>query len=527
MARVRSQHVGWGLLLAVLALGVALRCAHLGGRSIWFDEAFSWRLIQYPPGEMLYRVTLDNNLPLYFVLLKAWAACFGDSLWALRSLSVLFGGMAIVAMFLFVREAVRWSPNYSAMRTRATETGLLAALFLAISVFHVRWCWEARCYAVGTALVLLTSWTLLRALRRRHAGRWWCAYGVLALLFTYTHYFAWFSLAVQGGFALWVLWQAGGGSFGGMLRARGATWAAGVFTLLALGWLPWLPFFLQQLTQVREDFWIPPLRQWDLAHTCYRMFVDPASQSLSQTASLWALDLCVLGWVGFLWRASRVAVFVAASALFPVVAAVLLDRLGVHLFLLRYFLFAHTFFLAALAMLLSRWFAFALERRILAGLLVAWGLFALWAFYDGVDLAHHPGTQGAAAWIRREGEPDEPVIVNSAFSYLPLLYHLRERGACYLYQHDAHVPHYLGAAVLKPEDHLSHQQLDRMAPPRVWFVESTNRAGAVSEFPPAGSGQLLERRCFPEVFSLGDIIVYHYGGVSDDPTATTGTGTSE
>ena len=208
MESSERRYAGWGLLL-ILALGVGLRWHHLLDRSIWFDEAFTWRMIEYPFGDMLRRTTLDNTPPLYYVLLLGWSECFGDSPLALRSLSVVMGGVAIIAMFLFVREATTWAgrPDVEqSAKGRGTESALLAALLVAISAFQIRWSWDARPYALGAALVLLSSWALFRALRtREHAGHWWCGYAFLAVMFAYTHYFALFSLVVQAGFALYVL----------------------------------------------------------------------------------------------------------------------------------------------------------------------------------------------------------------------------------------------------------------------------------------------------------------------------------
>ncbi|GAB6186275.1 glycosyltransferase family 39 protein [Thermopirellula anaerolimosa] len=503
------------LLGIIIAGGLALRLYRLCDRSIWFDEAFSWRLAQYPPGEMLRRVTLDNNLPLYFGLLKGWVGCFGDSLFAMRLLSVLLGTAAIAAMFLFVREARRWCCNEARQNNsprQQTETALVASLFLAVSVFQIRWSWDIRAYALGTLLALLTSWTLLTALRStKHAFRWWLSYAVLALLFAYTHYFALFTLAIQGVFALYLLWDLAGNNLRDLFRSRKGRYAVASFVLVAAGWAVWMPFFYRQFHQVQESFWIASLQRWEIAHTVYRMFMEPEEATLSLTASLWALDLCVLGWVVFLWRPDRVRIYVAASALVPIASAVLLDRLGVHLFFLRYFLFAHMFFLAALAMLVGR-IPLVPERHVVIGGLAVSGLLLVWQFHAKINLPQRPGTEAAARWILEHAEPDDPVVVNSAFCYLPVLYYLRDRGGCYLYRanNDGRVPHYLGAAVIEPEEMVTQEQLASFAGNRIWFVESTNRVGAADSFPPADPRRIIRQMNFPDVFGLGTIRVHEY-----------------
>src|SRR3990167_970423 len=116
-----------GLLGVIVLLGVALRSYHLGARSLWFDEAFSWRLIQFPLPEMLTRAAADVHPPLYYLLLKAWAFVFASSLLSLRSFSVVFAAASIATAYLFTSYA-----------TRSRGTGLLAACLLALSGFQIQ-----------------------------------------------------------------------------------------------------------------------------------------------------------------------------------------------------------------------------------------------------------------------------------------------------------------------------------------------------------------------------------------------------
>src|SRR5947207_15601582 len=86
---------GWALAGTVLAAGlaVAVRVAHNDEAMITNDEAFSWRITQYPAGELARRTGEDANPPLYYLALKAWVAAGGDSLAWLRGLAALFGGL--------------------------------------------------------------------------------------------------------------------------------------------------------------------------------------------------------------------------------------------------------------------------------------------------------------------------------------------------------------------------------------------------------------------------------------------------
>jgi mannosyltransferase len=168
--RGSSRRSALALLALIVIAGLALRTYRLTDRSIWFDEAWSWRLAQFPLPEMLTRIGHDVHPPLYYLLLKAWMCCCGASLRALRSLSVLLGGVTLVGVYLFAVAA--FSDDGKAL-SKGRGIGLLAAALVAVSVFQVRYAWEARMYTLGTALAALSSWALFRALHAtRHPRRW-------------------------------------------------------------------------------------------------------------------------------------------------------------------------------------------------------------------------------------------------------------------------------------------------------------------------------------------------------------------
>lgn len=525
MKWTRNRVVGVGLILIFL-LGMQFRWSCLTDRSIWFDEAFSWRMVQYPLGEMIERISLDNSPPLYFVLLKYWSATFGDSLLALRSLSALLGGTTIIAMFMFVRAATAWSaPNGVSDEGQdgwQWEAALAAAFLVAISPFQVRWSWDIRPYALGTALSLFSSWALFRALPSSGGRtRWWHVYTVVTVLFMYTHYFALFQVLAQALFVSYVLLHP---SEAIRLRHSSApqTRAAVVaFVLIGVCWLPWIPAFLRQMSQVRADFWIQPFHRWDLAHVLYQMFVEPENPRLTETASLWTIDLCVLGWLMLLWRPRRETLYVAGCAILPIGSAIALDWFGVHVFLLRYLLFAHLYFLAGLALLIVYKIPFPFERRVVMAAVALSGLIVWSSFVAKADLRGHPGSRAAAEWLAEYAGPDEPVVMSSPFCYLPMLYHLRTRGNCYLYQGEALAPHYLGTAVLGPQDLLSGRVLRECSAPHVWVVESTARVAGANEVPLPSGRQKRTEGTFPEVFGLGQIQVYRYAELNPTHAPTT------
>jgi mannosyltransferase len=211
----------------------------------------------------------DNSPPLYYLLLKVWMGLFGDTPLALRSLSVLLGGATVFGAWLFAREAFGRS-------SRGKEIALLAAALVALSVFQIRYAWEVRPYALGTALAALSSWALFRALHApRRAVQPWLLYASLALLLLYTHNYALFSVAAQGLFTLGYLlvgadWDLR--RLAGSPTCRGALLAG---SIVAAGWLPWMPVFLRPRAQVQAAFWTPAVNADAVARICFQMLAEP------------------------------------------------------------------------------------------------------------------------------------------------------------------------------------------------------------------------------------------------------------
>ena len=80
--------------------GAVLRVPYLTTRSIWYDEASSWQTASFPLSGTLDSLRLNVHPPLYYWVLKAWMAAFGESVLALRGLSVLFGLLTVAGMYL-------------------------------------------------------------------------------------------------------------------------------------------------------------------------------------------------------------------------------------------------------------------------------------------------------------------------------------------------------------------------------------------------------------------------------------------
>jgi mannosyltransferase len=488
----------------VLVAAMALRCQGLAARSLWFDEAFTWRLVSFSWTEMCQRISEDNSPPLYYLLLKAWMGLFGDTPLALRSLSVLLGGVTMVGAWLFAREAFGRS-------ARGKEIALLAAALVAMSVFQIRYAWEVRPYALGTALAALSSWALFRALHAPdRAVRPWLLYAALALPFLYTHNYTLFSVAAQGLFALGYLlvradWDlrrlAGSPTFRGALLAG---------SIIAAGWLPWMPVFLRQRAQVQAAFWTPAVNADAVARVCFQMLAEPEGGWRSPRQYNWiALDLCALGLLA-LWRKARAGEwYVLCAVLVPLGLSVLVSTCDTKIFSLRYFLFAHVFLLLGVAVLVGR-IRYRLERGAVVLLVLANAAWAYLGFWEKVDVAHKPGFRAAAAYIQERRGAGEPVLVCSPLAYLPIRYHCRPEVDCHLFDDGREIPHYYGRAALTPEDFLNADRLRAGGPRRVWAVNLRGGYWGNVSVPMPPRWTPVSTTKFAEVLGQGEVWVVEY-----------------
>ena len=147
---VRSSIRAGVLLLALFVLlAFALRVLRLDFQPLWWDEGYSVWFATHPLGQMAALTAQDIHPPLYYALLHGWIGLFGAGPVSLRLLSVLFGVLAIPAIYLAGR------------RMLSHRAALLAAFLLAISPLHVYYSQEVRMYGLVALLsigVLAAAW---------------------------------------------------------------------------------------------------------------------------------------------------------------------------------------------------------------------------------------------------------------------------------------------------------------------------------------------------------------------------------
>jgi mannosyltransferase len=512
---LNSPAASAGVLVAIVIVGMGIRAYRLTDRSMWFDESSSWRTSQLTVPELLVAVAKNNHVPLHYLLLKAWTLVFGDSLWAMRGMSVLLSGMAMVGVYLFASEAFKFTsrPGCGPSEERARWIGLFSAALLAVSLMQIQAAWEVRMYTLGTALVALSSWTLFRGLHAtNNAWRSWVLHGFVTFLLIYTHNYAEFSIAGQLAFLIGYFLNRWRRDLAQPLQDPQFKWAVVSYATVALGWGAWLPILLRQTRQVQEYWWRGSLGPWGLPHRCYEMFFEgPAGDfaSLIPTAILVAV-LVVL-----VWKAGPGEWYVLCLAVVPYcLGAAVSFVIGRNVFILRYLVFAQLFLLIAFAVLVSR-IRDRLVRGIVAMVLLVNCLALDVDAWLRMDIVNKPGLKGAVEYIEANWRPGEQVVVCSPSLYFAASYYFVDRSRCHLFNDGTPLPHNTGGPFVVPSDLISTDRIAELRSGRIWLI----CGGAVGiDLPRLASWQLSSTREFKGVAGYeGNIVVEMYEIQRPDP----------
>jgi uncharacterized membrane protein len=165
--------------------------------------------------------------PLYFTLTRFWIQIFGNSVAVTRSFSAFISLLAFPCLYWLCLELFD-----------SSLTGWVAVGLMAVSPFHVLFAQEARPYSLWTLLILLSSASLLRALRLKTKGSWL----VYAVTLTLGFYSFLFFVLVAVGHGLYVL----------VIESFRATKTLRAYLLSSvLGLIPFTPWIVFVITSWR------------------------------------------------------------------------------------------------------------------------------------------------------------------------------------------------------------------------------------------------------------------------------------
>ena len=353
------------LVISITLIGGFLRLLLLSNKGLWLDEALSVWVANHSVADMLQWIArIDQHPPLYYLLLHYWIAVKGDTAYSVRMLSALFSIATIPMMYLIGK------------RLSGVMMGLVAALILALSPFNIRFAQETRMYAllmfnasvaIYALVILLTNSSssapmgsqfreYLHAWRtpgpvepdpeedfsyksevQKQSGwrawiyrhRWlpiksievdlaWIAFILFSAATMLSHNTAvLFPLATNIFVLSLMLFQHFKKPTSSLsLQAPSfLNWVKAQIVIFLL-WSPWIVAFINQVSRVYKDFWIPK-PGWQTVIQTIRAFLNESQIQVNQVLVIWilyALLLC-LGLVHFRKSISR---FFLLASLFAI-----------------------------------------------------------------------------------------------------------------------------------------------------------------------------------------------------------------
>lgn len=404
MSRLQRQPLH--LLLALLIIGAWLRVYGLSIHSLWFDEVFSQRVVHLFDPIALFQngVAGDVHPPLYFALLWLWVQLTGESVVALRMLSVLIALLALPACYHLARLLFN------------RRAALLALILAALAPYQVYYAQETRQYALSFTALAWAGVGLAALWRGRRYG--WLLYVIGATVSLYTHYICGLTLAALH---LWLLGYA-------PMRAKWRQWLSADI-VIALLYLPQIVNFLSQTNAVFEGFWIrPPSPLAPVFSAGFLIFAVTLPQALIPVGvvAVWLLlAVNALDMRRIKQPEVRAAWLFCLVAVFGTLFSALIISMRAPIYSERSFGMVAPFVVVALAGGVAYAPRYSPSRLLYAALIVIC-LGGLVAHYTPPDLLRPPFRQ-VAADLRALPEPERiPILYLHDGAYLPMTYYAPE-----------------------------------------------------------------------------------------------------
>jgi 4-amino-4-deoxy-L-arabinose transferase-like glycosyltransferase len=412
----RESHL-WRNLALILLLALAVRLINLGGRTLWYDEAFAVLFAEKGWGAMVDGTlteveggAADVHPLVYYQSLHYWMEVFGESPAAVRLYSVLVGVATVLVIFLLARD---WFDD---------RTALIAALIAAVAPIHVQYSQETRMYALLGLSLTLATWLYWRAWQRGHWG-YWLGFGVLAGFSMYVQQLAAMTLLALGLLPL-------------LARDGARLIRTGLAALLALLiYLPWMLNLPDQLGKLRQ-YWVQKpnvLHLWLALRSFVSVNLDFAAAWWLPTFLLAAVFTVLLLYRGIAalrserhTRVDKESVRWALwLAFMPMIFMWLFSNLFQPVFLPRALLPSALIFYVAMAWLFARG---GMPRLIVGILAAAWAviiLFGLVTHYTW-DTFPNPPFDDAAKYLAGQRAEGDVIVHGNKITALPMIYYDRD-----------------------------------------------------------------------------------------------------
>lgn len=338
------------ILGAIVLAAIVLRFnSVLEQRDFWYDEAFTGIILKQDFSEMNQSIFNDVHPPLYYWLVKPWAAIGDYTPFAIRSFSAFLGVLTVVSLFWIGKKMFN------------ERVGLLAAAIGAISPFAIEYSQEARMYSLFGFLMLWAVWFFYRAVKKGEIKDW-IGWGIFCGLSFYTHYLSLFFF-VMFYVACVITAEKSKGWIKKLLPAKGFLLGSGIILIFFLSWikifvdhiskgnLGWIePSYLSAIPQTLQIFFFghPAGTGGIPSSNGFKYFFDGSSAGILILVLL-AILLAVI-WKKTVYK--NEFKILAVLSLGTLIFLIILSHFNIKLYVARYFMPAALLlylFLSALA----------------------------------------------------------------------------------------------------------------------------------------------------------------------------------
>lgn len=166
------------MLIAIALIGISLRIMLLNHESFWIDEAMTGLRSRWDFEYMIKEVTGQDQMPLYFTITWFVASKLGNSVLVLRGLSVLFGVLSFIPIYMIGKRFSR-------------EAALIALLLISFSPTMIYYSQEARMYMLMVLLSASSIYLYMEILNPLKMKRGTASVLILIInvMLIYIHYF--------------------------------------------------------------------------------------------------------------------------------------------------------------------------------------------------------------------------------------------------------------------------------------------------------------------------------------------------
>ena len=399
---------------AILVAAAVFRLRGVTADGIWLDEADSWQEANQGVWATIQATAADNCPSLHTVLLHLSIWCFGDGEFSLRAPSVVLGWTTVAAIYWVGRQI------------GGQIVGLLSALLLGFSGFHIYFSQEARPYALLALMATVFVGATVRSLESDQP--WWhAASAAAAVLLLYSHPY---------GTLLWVCMLVAviGSSKAGRDPAVRvlANWIKrqAIAFVVYVPWAAVLAFRYHEIS--RDGFW---LKRPDVSFAV-RTLVEIASGPAMAGILLVSGALGLIAFNRLLdksaesadlpgGRANFFRFILVAWLLGPMAIGLIASLVGTPILSARYLICS-----LPAAMILSALGFCRLYAILGKWILVAFFLCVAVSLYR-YSFHHRDDVRGAVAMYRELARPEDCVYVYEDYLSTPILYYLRDPPHCF------------------------------------------------------------------------------------------------